>query len=77
MTRLCRSFTAEFKLEAASLALYQAYSISESSCSLDIGETVLQRRVEQLLPQLCGTTPISKAADPRAAENPGTKACIN
>ncbi|MGR1254924.1 transposase, partial [Aeromonas veronii] len=48
MTRLRRSFTAEFKLEAASLVLDQGYSVPEASCSLDVGETVLRRWVQQL-----------------------------
>ena len=43
MTRLRRSFTAEFKLEAASLVLDQGYSVPEASRSLDVGETVLRR----------------------------------
>ena len=37
MTRLRRSFTAEFKLEAASLVLDQGYSVPEASRSLDVG----------------------------------------
>lgn len=61
MTRLRRSFTAEFKLEAASLVLDQGYSISEASRSLDIGETVLRRWIQQLRSERTGTTPISKA----------------
>ena len=48
MTRLRRSFTAEFKLEAASLVLDQGYSVPEASRSLDVGETVLRRWVQQL-----------------------------
>ncbi len=48
MTRLRRSFTAEFKLEAASLVLDQGYSVPETSRSLDVGETVLRRWVQQL-----------------------------
>lgn len=39
MTRLRRSFIAEFKLDAASLVL-------EASRSLDVGETVLRRWVQ-------------------------------
>ncbi len=46
MTRLRRSFTAEFKLEAASLVLDQGYSVPEASRSLDVGETVLRRWVQ-------------------------------
>ncbi len=41
MTRLRRSFTAEFKLDAASLVLDQGYSVPEASRTLDVGETVL------------------------------------
>ncbi|MDL5386686.1 transposase, partial [Aeromonas hydrophila] len=48
MTRLRRSFTAEFKLESASLVLDQGYSVPEASRSLDVGETVLRRWVQQL-----------------------------
>ncbi|WP_421238655.1 IS3 family transposase [Aeromonas enteropelogenes] len=64
MTRLRRSFTAEFKLEAASLVLDQGYSVSEASRSLDVGETVLRRWVQQLQSERTGTTPISKALTP-------------
>ncbi len=42
MSRKRRSFTPEFKLEAASLVLDQGYSIPEASRSEDIGETVLR-----------------------------------
>ena len=43
MTRQRRSFTAEFKLEAASLVLDQGYSVPEASRSLAVGQTVLRR----------------------------------
>ncbi|HHQ4732817.1 TPA: transposase, partial [Aeromonas veronii] len=55
MTRLRRSFTAEFKLEAASLVLDQGYSVPEASRSLDVGETVLRRWVQQLQSERTGT----------------------
>ncbi|MGU5760175.1 transposase [Aeromonas hydrophila] len=42
MTRLRRSFTAEFKLETASQVLDQGYSVPEASRSLDVGETELR-----------------------------------
>jgi transposase-like protein len=48
MTRLRRAFTAESKLEAASLVLGQGYSVREANRSLDVGETVLRRWVQQL-----------------------------
>ncbi len=70
MTRLRRSFTAQFKLEAASLVLDQGYSVPEASCSLDVGETVLRRWVQQLQSERCGTTPISKALTPEQLHIP-------
>ncbi|MFM5172292.1 IS3 family transposase [Aeromonas veronii] len=63
MTRLRRSFTAEFKLEA--------------SRSLTIGETVLRRRVQQLQSERCGTTPISKALSPEQQKIQELEARIN
>ncbi|MEZ8029321.1 transposase, partial [Enterovibrio norvegicus] len=48
MTRQRRSFSAEFKLEAACLVIDQGYSIAEASRSLNVGETGLRRWVTQL-----------------------------
>ena len=59
-----RSFTPEFKREAAYLVLDQGYSITEASRSLDVGETALRRWVEQLQQERNGTTPTSKALTP-------------
>ena len=59
-----RSFTPEFKLEAACLVLDQGYSVPEASRSLDVGETALRRWVEQLQQERDGTTPKSKALTP-------------
>lgn len=77
MTRLHRSFTAQFKLEAASLVLDQGYSVPEASCSLDVGETVLRRWVQQLQSERCGTTPISKALTPEQQKIQELEARIN
>ncbi|MER0508350.1 IS3 family transposase [Aeromonas veronii] len=77
MTRLHRSFTAEFKLEAASLVLDQGYSVPEASRSLDVGETVLRRWVQQLQSERCGTTPISKALTPEQQKIQELEARIN
>jgi transposase len=59
-----RSFSAEFKLEAASLVIDQDYSFSEASRSLNIGETVLRRWVKQREDERNGSTPSSKALTP-------------
>ncbi len=77
MTRLRRSFTAEFKLEAASLVLGQGYSVPEASRSLDVGEIVLRRWVRRLQSERCGTTPISKALTPEQQKIQEPEARIN
>lgn len=64
MKKQRRSFTPEFKLEAASLVLDQGYSIIEASRSLDIGESALRRWVNQLEQERNGDTPKSKAMTP-------------
>ena len=48
MARPRRSFSTEFKQEAASLVLDQGYSVPQASRSLDVGETALRRWVDQL-----------------------------
>ena len=63
MTR--RSFSTDFKLEAAGLVLDQGYSIPEAGKSMGIGPTALRRWVEQLHSERGGTTPPrSKAMTP-------------
>ncbi len=61
MKRQRRSFSTEFKQEAACLVLDQGYSIPEASRSLDVGETALRRWVKQLRAEREGVTPKSKA----------------
>ena len=48
MNRQRRTFSAEFKLEAANLVLQQGYSTPEAARALDIGETAVRRWVTQL-----------------------------
>ncbi len=64
MKKQRRSFTPEFKLEAASLVLDQGYSIAEACQSLGIGDTALRRWVDQLRAERGGETPASKAMTP-------------
>jgi transposase len=47
MTKQSRSFSAEFKREAADLVLKQNYSYIEASRSLGVGESALRRWVDQ------------------------------
>lgn len=59
-----RSYTTEFKLEAASLVLDHGHSISETSRSLDVGLTAIRRWVSQLKEERGGVTPKTKALTP-------------
>jgi len=61
MEKQRRSFSTEFKQEAACLVLDQGYSFLEACRSLDIGETALRRWVQQLEFERGGGTPVSKA----------------
>ncbi|QPB84569.1 IS3 family transposase [Pseudoalteromonas rubra] len=64
MTRKRRTFTQEFKVEAAALVLDKGYSVPEACRSLDIGETALRRWIQQLKQERGGETPQSKALTP-------------
>ncbi|CAI8857742.1 transposase [Pseudomonas sp. IT-P253] len=48
MTKQRRSFSAEFKREAADLVFKQNYSYIEASRSLGVGESALRRWVDQV-----------------------------
>ena len=48
MTRKPRSFTPEFKQEAAYLVLDQGYSIAEASRSVDVGRDESYALIDQL-----------------------------
>ena len=71
MTKQRRSFTPEFKREAADLVLKQNYSYIEASRSLGIGESALRRWVDQIQKEHKGVTPQSKGK--RMPKSP----CIN
>lgn len=77
MTKLRRSYTAEFKLEAAILVLDQGYSIPEAARSIDVNENVLRRWVKQLKQERGGQTPDSKALTPEQQKIQELEARIN
>ncbi|WP_156510858.1 transposase, partial [Pseudomonas sp. p21] len=60
MSRQRRTFTPEFKREAAGLVLDQGYSLTEAARSLDLVESALRRWVNQLQSERGGATPTSK-----------------
>ncbi|MCC7641968.1 MULTISPECIES: IS3 family transposase [unclassified Janthinobacterium] len=61
MSKQRRTFSPEFKQQAACLVLDQGYSHTEASRSVGIGESVLRRWVQQLQLERQGITPQSKA----------------
>ncbi len=64
MTKQRRTFSAEFKREAACLVLDQGYSHIEASRSLGVVESALRRWVNQLQQERNGVTSQSKALTP-------------
>lgn len=61
MTKRRRTFTPEFKREAACLVLDQGYSHIEAALLLSLVESALRRWVSQLQEERNGITPTSKA----------------
>ena len=64
MTRKRRSFSPEFKLEAAQLVVDQNYSIREAADAMNVGKTTLENWVRQLKKERKGDTPNSNALTP-------------
>lgn len=59
-----RTFTPEFKREAAQLVTDQGYTVSEACEALAVGPTAMRRWVDQLLAERQGYTPASRAMTP-------------
>lgn len=57
-----RTFTVEFKQEAASLVLDRGYSVAEACEAVDVGETAMRRWVERLRGEREGHTPAAGRA---------------
>lgn len=64
MTKQRRTFTPEFKREAASLILNQGYSPTDAARSLGLVESALRRWVSQPQQKRSGVTPTSKVVCP-------------
>ena len=77
MAKQRRSFSTEFKHEAANLVVNQGYAISEASRSLGVGETAIRRWVSQLGQERSGITPKSKALTPEQQKIQELEARIN
>lgn len=59
-----RSFSADFKMQAATLVLDQHYSIPEACQSMAVCETSLRKWVTQLQQERDGITPTGNAITP-------------
>ena len=64
MTRKRRSFSPEFKLEAAQLVVDQGYTIREAAEAVNVSKTTLENWIRQLKSERSGETPASKALTP-------------
>ena len=71
MTRKRRSFTPEFKQEAASLVLDQGYTVPQASTSLGVVESALRRWVKQLEAERQGGYPERQGSYPGTAPDTG------
>ena len=61
MKKQRRTFTPEFKQEAASMVLDQQMAVSEVCLALEIGDTSLRRWIDQLQEERGGVTPTGRA----------------
>ena len=77
MARQRRTFSTDFKSEAAHLVLNQGYSMKEAGRSLGVGETAIRRWVTQLSQERGGITPKSKALTPDQQKIQELEARIN
>lgn len=64
MTRKRRSFSSEFKLEAAQLVIDQGYTIRQAAEAVNVSKTTLENWIRQLKDERKGKTPTSKALTP-------------
>lgn len=61
MTQKRRSYSTEFKNEAASLVIDKSYTITEACTAMGVGYTAMRRWTKQLESERRGTTPTAKA----------------
>ncbi|MCO1765521.1 IS3-like element IS222 family transposase [Pseudomonas aeruginosa] len=77
MSKQRRTFSAEFKREAAALVLDQGYSYIDACRSLGVVDSALRRWVKQLEAERQGVTPKSKALTPDQQKIQELEARIN
>ena len=77
MSKQRRTFSTEFKREAAALVLDQGYSHIEACHSLGVADSALRRWIKQLQDERQGVTPTSKALTPEQQKIQELEARIN
>lgn len=77
MSKQRRTFSTEFKHDAANLVVDQGYSITAAVKALGVSESALRRWVEQLEQERGGTTPKSKALTPEQQRIQELEARVN
>ena len=63
-TRTRRTFSPDFRLEAAQLVVEQNYSIREAATAMGVGHSTMDKWVRQLRSELSGKTPQASAITP-------------
>ena len=66
--RTRRTFSPEFKLEAAQLILDQNYSVDEASRAMNVGKSTMERWVSQLKKERQGISPNASPITPEQIE---------
>lgn len=62
--RTRRTFSPEFKLEAAQLVLDQNYSVSEAAAAMNVGKSTMENWVRQLKQERAGISPKASPMTP-------------
>jgi len=76
MTTKRRSYSTEFKNEAASLVIDKNYTITEACHAMGVGYTAMRRWANQLESERGGTTPTQKAITSEQQKIQGLEAKI-
>jgi len=63
-----RTFSAEFKLEAAQLVLNQNYSIVDAAQAMNVGKSTMDKWVRQLKEEMQGVAPKASPMTPEQIE---------
>ena len=64
MTRTRRTFSPEFKMEAAQLVVDQGYTLKAACEAMGVGKSTMEYWVRQLREELQGKTPTASAITP-------------